>query len=74
MLPKFDVIHLIYSPSLLQEPSDLEAEPEHAALVLVYCRQAVLLGIGSLREEHTFVALGFLILAYAAGLYRVRPS
>jgi hypothetical protein len=50
-------------------PSNLEPKTQHAALVLFYCRQAVLLRVGSLREEHALVALGLLLLADAAGLF-----
>jgi hypothetical protein len=61
--------------SLFSSPlSDLEPKPEHAALVLVYRREAVLLGIGGLGEEHAFVALGLLLLAHAAGLCLVRSA
>jgi hypothetical protein len=52
--------------------SDLEAKPKHAALVLVYRRKAVLLGVGGLGEEHALVTLRLLFLAYAAGLCLVR--
>ena len=55
--------------TLSQATSDLESEPSHAELVLVYCRLAGLLGIGGGREEHALVALGLFVLAYAAGLF-----
>jgi len=48
--------------------SDLEAVTCHALAVLVDQAGAFLLGIAGSGEEHTLVALGFLLGAYAAGL------
>ena len=47
---------------------DLEAIPEHAGLVLLDHRLALLGGIIGLREKHAVVAGGLLIFADAAGL------
>jgi len=55
-------------PSAPNPRLNLEPEPGHAAPVLVYCRLAILLRVGGVREEHALVALGLLFLAHAAGL------
>lgn len=60
-------IHLIVATCRARH-LDLEAEPSHAAAVQVYCRLAVLLGVGGVRKEHALVAAGLLVLAHAAGL------
>jgi hypothetical protein len=54
--------------NLFSHTLDLEPEPSHATPVLIYCRLAVLLGIGGVREKHALVTLGLFILAHTAGL------
>lgn len=70
-IPKRRRVSYIYRSNrltLCRATSDLEPEPGHAELVLVYCRLAGLLGVGGGREEHALVALGLFVLAHAAGL------
>lgn len=48
--------------------SKLESETSHATLVLIDGAGAILLGIGGVAEEHTFVTLSLLVLANTAWL------
>lgn len=47
----------------------LEAKALHAVFVFLNGGKAVLGGVGSVGEQHAFVALGFFFLADAAGLW-----
>jgi len=49
--------------------SNLKTEPQHTALVLLYCRLAILLRVRRFGKQHAIIAFRLLFLANTAGLY-----